>query len=265
MASAVHYEIPQDPGGGKGLLLAVLVHLLLIVFLWIGVSWQSDHTASVEAEVWNLKFEDAAPRPVKTLLPVRKKIVEKPVAKPIPKPKIDPEIALKAERRKKRLAEERKKRLAKEKAQKAAAEKRRKQRLAEKKRKRELAEQKARDQAWVEQMRRNVAAAGSGGSGTAVRSAGRLSNAYAAKIRAKIRSNTVFTVPPGLNGNPDVQYAIELLPDGTLRRAPRRLKSSGIPGFDQAVARAIGKSVPFPRDKDGKVPAKLTIIHRPKD
>ena len=108
-------------------------------------------------------------------------------------------------------------------------------------------------------MQRIMAVAGSGGRGIAARSAGRLSDSYKAKLRAKIRSNTVFTVPPGLNDNPDVQYAIKLLPDGTLRRPPEKLKSSGVSGFDQAVARAIAKSVPFPRDESGKVPPELTI------
>ncbi|MEA5098776.1 MAG: TonB C-terminal domain-containing protein, partial [Burkholderiaceae bacterium] len=44
-----------------------------------------------------------------------------------------------------------------------------------------------------------------------------------------------------------------------------RKKSSGLPGFDEAVFRAIQKSAPFPRDKDGKVPREITSKHRPKD
>ena len=133
MTGTIHYEIPQDSNGGKGLLLAVLVHLLLIGFLWIGVSWQSDHTAGVDAEVWNLKFEDAAPMPAKAPSPppVREKIVEKPVANELVKPKIDPEIALKKEKeRKKREALENKRE-----AERREKEKRRKQRLAEEKKK----------------------------------------------------------------------------------------------------------------------------------
>jgi colicin import membrane protein len=80
-----------------------------------------------------------------------------------------------------------------------------------------------------------------------------------------IISNTVFNVPPALAGNPAVEYAVELLPDGTLRNPPRKLKSSNVPGFDEAVLRAIEKSQPFPRDSKGVIPTSITISHRPKD
>lgn len=36
-------------------MLALLVHLALLVFLWIGVSWQSETGDTVEAEVWDTR------------------------------------------------------------------------------------------------------------------------------------------------------------------------------------------------------------------
>lgn len=263
MTGTLPYAIPKDPGGGKGLLFAVLVHLLLLCFLWAGVSWKSDKSGGVEAEVWDLQYRESAPKPVKMLLPppAPKVVVKMPKVKPRMS---KPDIAL--AQKKKRLDIAKKKRLKREAAKKAAAEKRRiKQAAKEAKRRQELVDQKARGEARVEEMRRIMAAAGSGGRGTAAKTAGRLDASYAAKIRAKIRSNTVFVVPVGLKGNPEVEYAIKLMPDGTLRHPPRKVKASGIPGFDQAVARAIVKSVPFPRDKSGKVLSGFTIVHRPKD
>jgi colicin import membrane protein len=107
-----------------------------------------------------------------------------------------------------------------------------------------------------------------GGAGTAAASSqgGRASAEYGAKVASLIRSHTVFNVPNGLSGNPPVEYAVDLLPDGSLRGTPRKLKSSGVLGFDEAVLRAIEKSQPFPRDeRSGNVPSSFTVSHKPKD
>jgi colicin import membrane protein len=67
-----------------------------------------------------------------------------------------------------------------------------------------------------------------------------------------------------LSGNPPVEYDVDLLPDGSVKSIQLR-KSSGVPGFDNAVFRAIERSVPFPPDRTGKVPPRFTISHKPKD
>ena len=41
--------------------LALAVHLALVAFLWVGVSWQADTGDMVEAEVWDIKVREAAP------------------------------------------------------------------------------------------------------------------------------------------------------------------------------------------------------------
>jgi colicin import membrane protein len=109
-------------------------------------------------------------------------------------------------------------------------------------------------------------ATGSGGSGQAAKSQGasRADAGYAAKVGGKIRSNTVFNVPDELANNPAVEYSVDLLPDGSVRGI-RKLKSSGMPGFDDAVRRAIEKSQPFPPDSSGRAPSGFTVSHKPKD
>jgi colicin import membrane protein len=104
------------------------------------------------------------------------------------------------------------------------------------------------------------------GSGDAPRTQGGRGNAdYIAKIAAKIRSNTAFVIPPNLAGNPAVEYSIELLPDGSLRRL-KLMKPSGIPGFDEAVRNGIEKSQPYPADKSGRIPSGAIVIeYRPID
>jgi colicin import membrane protein len=108
-------------------------------------------------------------------------------------------------------------------------------------------------------------AVGPGGSGDAPKSQGpRGDPSYNQKVGAKIRSNTVFNGAEDVEGNPSVEYAVDLLPDGTVR-GMRKLKTSGIPGFDEAVRRAIEKSQPFPADKSGTVPSGIILTHKPKD
>ncbi|HEY0845212.1 MAG TPA: cell envelope integrity protein TolA [Noviherbaspirillum sp.] len=297
MTDATPYTVPKEPGSGRALAFAALVHAALFVFLWIGVQWQNETPVTIEAEVWSPEPREAAPQPepVKTPEPEKPPVPEpKPVVKEPPKPKVEeppvakPDIALeqekkrKAEQEKKRLEEERlakekeKKRLEQEKLakleeakriEKEKAEKARKE-AAEKQRRLEEAEAKMLAKVREEEMRRLTGGVtGTGGSGSAPKSqGGRASAEYGAKIAAKIKSNTIYVVPENLAGNPPVEYAVELLPDGTLRSAPRKLRSSGIAGFDEAVLRAIDKSQPFPRDdKTGTVPSSVTISHKPKD
>ncbi|CAN5735208.1 hypothetical protein BH11PSE12_BH11PSE12_03450 [soil metagenome] len=138
-------------------------------------------------------------------------------------------------------------------------------------------EQAARDKTFSDNMRRLAAQAGtqtgaqanvgSGGTGEAAKSMGnnRGDPSYAARIAAKVRSNTVYNTSDNVSGNPTVEYRIDLLPDGSLRGAIRKLKSSGVAAFDDAVEKAIEKSLPFPRDKSGEVPASIVYVHRMKE
>ena len=185
-----------------------------------------------------------------------KQLAEK---KRIEKEKIDALAKKRALEEQKKLAELAKKRAADE--QKKLAE----DALA-KQNKAERSEQARRDKARTEDLNRMMAQAGSGGSGDAPKSQGQRGDAgYLGKVASKIRSNTIFNVPDNIAGNQAVEYAVELLPDGSVRRPIRKVKSSGIPGFDEAVLNAIEKSQPFPADKSGSVPSSINIIHKPKD
>ena len=288
MTEATPYIVPKEPGGGSSLVLAALVHAALFLFLWIGVTWQSDTPVTIEAEVWDPQPREAAPIPE----PPQVKAPEpepKPVVKEPPKPKVEeppvvkPDIALEKEKKRKeeekkkqleeeRLAKEKKrleeeklakleeaKRLEKEKAEKAKKE------AAEKKRKQEEADAKLMAKMRDEEMKRMTGAVGTGGTGEAPKSqGGRADGDYVHRIAAKIRSNIAFIVPEGLQGNPPVEYEVRLLPDGSIAGI-RKLKSSGVPGFDEAVSRAIERSQPYPRDKSGAVPSSFIGIHKPKD
>lgn len=136
----------------------------------------------------------------------------------------------------------------------------------DKKRQQDELEKKQRDKALSDEMMRiQAGVTGSGGSGTAPKSqGGRADSGYIQKVGARIKSNTIFNVGGDLEGNPAVEYTVELLPDGSIRTI-RKTKPSGVPGFDEAVRNAIEKSAPFPADKSGIAPASFTLTHRPKD
>lgn len=286
MTEATPYIVPKEPGGGRALTFAALVHAALFLFLWIGVAWQNETPVTIEAEVWDPVPREAAP------LPEPPKVKEpepdpKPVVKEPPKPKVEeppvvkPDIALekekkrKEEEKKKRLEEEakEKKRLEEEKLAKKKEEDAKREKEKADKAKKEAEDKKRKDEAdqkflakmREDEMKRMTGAVGTGGTGEAPKSqGGRADGDYVQRIAAKIRSNIAFIVPEGLQGNPPVEYEVRLLPDGSVAGI-RKLKSSGVPGFDEAVSRAIERSQPYPRDKTGSVPATFIGIHKPKD
>jgi colicin import membrane protein len=320
MTDATPYIVPKEPGRWRAIALAALVHIALLVFFWIGIRWQNETPATIEAEIWSPQVREAAPPPPPPQ-PEPQPVVKEPqpapppVAKPEPPaalPGKNPDIALEQEKKRKareeqkrqeRLEEERlakqkqkaeEEKLARQKQkaeeeklarqkQKAEEEKfakrkeEEKQRLAkeegarkaaaEKKRKQEEAEDQALAKVRDDEMRRITGGvAGTGGSGDAAKSqgGGRADAGYAQRVGAKIKSNINYNGADEMPGNPAVEYVVDLLPDGSVA-GMRKTKSSGVPGFDEAVRRAIEKSQPFPKDKSGAVPSSFIGIHRPKD
>ncbi|MNJ94430.1 hypothetical protein D3C87_121300 [compost metagenome] len=291
MTDTTPYSVPKEPGRWRAITLAAAVHAALLVFFWIGIDWQNETPVAVQAEIWDMQAKEAAPLPPEPEPTPQPKPEPKPIVKETPKAEPEepppPKVDIALEREKKRKEQERKDKLAqeeKEKKLKQQAEQDKQQKLEkqaadkkaaeqqqkadlEKKRKQEAADAAVRDKIRAEEMRRLTGAVGSGGTGEAAKSqgSGRADSGYADKIRAKIRQNTTFIVPDGLSGNPAVEFNVELLPDGSLRGEPRLLKQSGVPGFDEAVKRAIERSQPFPPDKSGTVPSRFIVVHKPKD
>ncbi len=283
----------REPAQWRSMTLAALVHGLLLAFLWVGVQWQSQQTMAVEAEVWDMTTRQAAPKavPEEVVPPQPDKIPEIAPAKVLPKeePLEDPEIALAQEKKRKLLEKRKQEDIVKAEHEKALKKEQEKEKLAEQKKKADKSladdaekkklldqkklqakEQLMRDKVFADNMRRlagQASTTGSGGTGDAAKSTGnnRGDPSYAARIGAKVRSNTIFNVTDTSGNNPAVEYKIDLLPDGSLRGPIRKLKSSGVPAFDDAVEKAIEKSMPFPRDKSGEVPPSIVFVHRMKE
>jgi colicin import membrane protein len=83
------------------------------------------------------------------------------------------------------------------------------------------------------------------------------------KIRAKIRGNIIL--PRDIPGNPEAIFDVTLLPSGEVLNVRKR-QSSGHPGYDDAVERAIMKSSPLPLPDDRAVFRRdLELKFRPQD
>ena len=305
-AGAARYSTAREASPGLSLLLAIMVHVALLSFLWIGVSWQSTPPTSVEAEIWDMKTESAAappeptppaprpePVPEPKLVPpkvvvqpkviVPPKVVEQPVA-----PKA-PDIALERQKEKKKLLE---KKLAEEKIEKQKIEKQniekqkeldqqqdladqKAQELADKKArelaakkalekaeklakaKAEAAEQKTAQDLRDREMKRITGALGT--SGAAEKStAQRIDTGYVAAVTSKIKRSSSYNGDTDVPGNPRATFKIEQLPTGEIISV-RKIKSSGIPAFDDAVERGINNSSPLPKKKDGTVERSIEV------
>jgi colicin import membrane protein len=289
---------PKPRGAWRALTLALVMHIALFAFLWIGVRWQNETPLVVEAEIWDPQIKEAAPLPDPTPPPQPTPVPTPEPVKPPPPPKVEepvvakPDIALEKEKEKKRKEQEQKdlakakekeqelekqrqkladqqqkdkdQKLAKQKADEAAKKKEDADKLADDKRRKQTdADKKAAEKRRQDDLK--LMNSQFGGTGDAPKSQGpRGTPTYYSKIGARIKLNTVFNIPADLVGNPSVEYDVELLPDGSVRSI-RLTKPSGVPGFDDAVKAAIMKTAPYPKDDNGLVPSGFPLTHKPKD
>jgi colicin import membrane protein len=275
------YRVPKRHDGFRSLTLAIGMHVLLFVFLWGGIRWQSSEPVGVEADVWDMTPQQAAPTPPPAPEPEPEPEPVKQAPPPPPPPEVvqpkpqEPDIALQRKKEKEKLEKERlaeeKRKLEEEKKRQLEEEKKlEEKKLAEQKKKDEekakkLAEKTEADKrakAREAEMKRITGSAASTATGTAAKStAPRIDNGYVAALKAKIQSNVSYT-----GGKQDVEgvFRITQLPTGEVISV-RKIKSSGVPSYDAAVENAINKSSPLPKKKDGTVERELDIVFNLKD
>lgn len=241
----------KEPGRRLAVVLAILVHLIFIGLLVFGVNWQTREASPVVAELWSslsVPAPKAEPRPEpEPEVKPEPRPEPKPESEAKPEPKVEPkpskaDIELKAkEKEKKRKEEEKKKRAEEEKRKKEDLKRRELEqkalkeqaRLDEQRKQREAAEAEA--QAKQRQMAAQAAAQS------------RLVDDYRARIRDKIKRYIV--VPPDVPGNPQAEFEVTLMPTGEVLNA-RLTRSSGNAAYDSAVERAIYKAQPLPLPPD---------------
>jgi colicin import membrane protein len=273
-ADRLEFAPPAQPGQVRAFVLAVIAHVLLMLALTWGISWNREsENLAAEAELWSSVPQQAAPKLVET--PPPPPVPEKK-AEPLPPPPVpakDPNIALEREKKKQELAERRREELEREKkleARKKLEEQKREQLAAKKaeelkaaKAKKQQEEEKRRVAMREENLARMMkglpgGTGAPGSAGTAARSSGP-SASYAAKINARIRPH--IRHPQEVPGNPPVVIEVRTSPDGTIV-GQRVVKSSGNGAWDESAIRAIIATGSLPRNEEGRVPSPMEISVR---
>jgi colicin import membrane protein len=235
---------PQDPSRLAAAVLSVAMHLLLVLVLIAGISWQSRTPDAVTVELWQ-----PPPEPVVQAPPPSKPVEVKPEPKPEPPPVVKkPDIVIEKEKKPPPKKEEPKKeapaRLNLDLRQQINEQLQREIETAQKDRERQKALE-----------------AFKGAPAPTARTT--MDPGYAAAIRASIKSRIIL--PPDIVGNPEAVFDVEQLPTGEVLSAKLR-RSSGNRAYDDAVERAILKASPLPRpDRPDQFQRQLELRFRPRE
>lgn len=248
----------RQPGLWQSAALAAFIHLLLIGVLFFSVRIPSSAPEVVTVELWQ-------PPPPPTPKPVAEVPKPPPPPPPAPKPEPAPEIkkpdiAIQKKPEPKPKPPPPKPEPKVEPKPKPAPpkrdvefEKRMREQLALDQKQLQEADQARQERELKDLIARQQAAASSKALAT-----------WTDKIRAKIRGNIIYDLSR-VPGNPEAIFDVTLLPTGEVLTVNKR-KSSGNPGYDEAVERAIYKSSPLPRPDSSSIFRRQLELHfRPQD
>ena len=273
---------------GRGALLALAVHALLVVALAVSRQLAQPDAADLQRRAVGrhaagggaARGGEHAGHAAAATARRRRQHPRRAWPTPAPAPAVDAQIAIEKARQEKEKAErrERAEREKQAKAEKDKAEREKAERerqaaakaKAEAQAKREQQEQRekqAEEQRLAKQrednLKRMLGQAGAtgapGSTGTALKDAAP-SASYAGKLIARIKPNIVLT--DTVTGNPAADVEVRASPTGTIL-SRRLVKSSGNKDWDDAVLRAIDRTGELPRDTDGRVPPVLVITFTP--
>ena len=256
--------------------LAFVMHVLFLVLLVFGVSWQHQQIDSaVVVDLWRDVPAAAAPprtpppepavkpEPKPEPPPPAPKAEAKPPPKPEPAPAPKPDIALKEKLEKERKLKEQAatdaKKRAEEKTREAEAEKK-KRAEADALKKKQAAEAESK-RAANEQARAQEALAAQQAAASA-----RVVDEHKRRIIDKVRRFIVL--PPNVSDSAQVEFEVVVLPGGEVLGAKLKRSSNSIPAYDAAVERAILKAQPLPLPADPALMRQfreLNLVFRPKE
>ncbi|MCL2020590.1 MAG: TonB C-terminal domain-containing protein [Betaproteobacteria bacterium] len=248
----MNYNATPEPGRKAALAISLTVHSLLVLALFFGLQWRTEH-APVEVELWSAIPTPAArppapkPLPEPEVAPTPPPEEIKPIPTPPPeevKPVPKPDIAVKRDEPKK------------EPAPKPAPPKEPVPKKPDFSKALEEELREIRQNELLAQAERESLAAGRKIA----------EDAWVGKIQAKIRSNVVQL--PNIAGNPQAVFRVQLLPTGEviLSPQPRLIRSSGNSALDDTLLRAILRSSPLPLpDNPAAFQRELELTLRPYD
>ena len=264
-AAAIHSRDQALAGA-----LAFAMHVLLLVLLVFGVSWQQKQidTASV-VDLWrdlpSIPQPQAEAPPPPAAKPEPPPPAPKVEAKPPPKPEAapKPDIALKEKQEKERKLKEQ----ATAETKKRAIEKAHEEELTKKKRaeaealqQKQVAETESKRVAAEQQKARDALAA------QQAAAQAKIVDEYKRRISEKVKRFIIE--PPNLSANAQVEFEIIVLPGGEVLGAKLKRSANSIPAYDSAVERAILKAQPLPLPPDPALMRQfreLNLVFRPKE
>ena len=250
------YTVPQGRSGtGRALFLALVMHVLLGLFLYFGLNWQSHEPEVIDAEMWSALPQIAAPQQTAPPVPITPPPLPTPepikVVPPedIPAPQPKPDIEIKEPPKK-----EPPKKVAPPPPPPPPAPPKLEAKPAPAPPPKPLPPAQPSQRSFdFDPVKPSTGTA-------AVTSGPKGSPGYAQKIASIVRAHTSFST----QGNPTVEVTIQLLPSGEVSDA-QVTKPSGNDAFDAAVLRGIHDSSPLPKDVDGRVQTPLKMIYHYKD
>jgi colicin import membrane protein len=239
VSTLTYFEARPDYGMGRAFVLAFAVHAVLLAVMFIGVRMQNRPGDTVAVELWDLP-----PPPPEPVVEAPKP----PPPKPQPEPEVKkPDIAEKAPPPKPKAEPKKDDEIQRTLIREQIALEQRK--LNEERRRIDEERRKAESERTAREL--------------AATARSRALAQWTDKIRAKIRGNIVR--PQDISGNPEAVFDVALLPTGEILTVRKR-RSSGHPGYDEAVERAIYKSSPLPLpDQPGLFRRDLELRFRPFD
>jgi len=254
--TAYAYETPGDKAISGAA--AFVMHGLFLVLLIFGVNWKKPEPTAMVAELWsNLpplpspKVEPPPPPPPAEPEPPKPKAELKPAPKAEPKPQPKAEIELRDKKEKEKKAKEQ-----------AALEKKKRE---ERERAEAAKQQQAKEAAEAKRLAQEQADALKKLAQQQASAQAREIDKYKQAIAARIKRFIIE--PPNLQGNPEVELDIIVLPGGEVLDV-RTKRASGQTPWDNAVERAIRRAQPLPLPSDPelmKVFRELNLKFRPKD
>ena len=232
--------------------LALMMHLLFLALLVFGVSWQKREPVAMVAELWSSLPPLPAPvaEPPPKVEPAPPKPAPKVEVKPEPRPQPKADIDLREKKEKERKAKER-----------ALAEKKKREEQA---RLEALKKQQAQE---AEAMRAAQEQADALKKLAQQQAAAQASEVDKYKQLIADRIRRFIIEPPGLQGNPQVELDVTVLPGGEVLDVKSR-KASGQPSWDAAVERAVRRAQPLPLPQDPTLHSRfreLNLRFRPKE
>ena len=241
--------------------LALVMHALFAVLLVFGVTWKKPEPTAMVADLWSnlppVQAPKAAPPPPPPKVePEPPKPAPKIEPRPLP-PKVEPkpppkaEIDLREKKEKERKAQE----------QALLEKKKREQQQKEE----ALKQQQAKEAAEARRLAQEQAEALKKLAAQQAAAQAREIDKYKQAIAARIKRFIVE--PPNIQGNPEVELDIIVLPGGEVLDV-RTKRASGQTPWDNAVERAVRRAQPLPLPSDPalmKEFRELNLKFRPKE